>query len=98
MLRAVIIDDEKKGINSLKLLLEKYIKDVKVVAETTDPVNGIDLIENYRPEIVFLDIQMPNLNGFELLERLNYRGFNLIFTTAHQEFAIKAIKNNALDY
>ena len=48
MLRAIIIDDEKKGINSLKLLLEKYIKDVKVVAETTDPETGIELIENYR--------------------------------------------------
>ncbi|MBK7817424.1 MAG: response regulator [Sphingobacteriaceae bacterium] len=98
MLRAIIIDDEKKGINSLKLLLEKYIKDVKVVAETTDPVEGVKLIEDYRPEIVFLDIQMPNLNGFELLERLTYRNFNLIFTTAHQDFPVKAIKNNALDY
>jgi two-component system LytT family response regulator len=98
MLRAIIIDDEKKGISSLKLLLEKYVKDVKVVAETTDPLQGLELIENYRPEIVFLDIQMPQLNGFELLERLSFRNFNLIFTTAHEEFAIKAIKNNALDY
>jgi two-component system, LytTR family, response regulator len=98
MLRAIIIDDEKKGITSLELLIGKYIKDVKVVATTQDPEEGIELIENYRPEIVFLDIQMPNLNGFELLARLSYRGFNLIFTTAHQEFAIKAIKNNALDY
>jgi two-component system LytT family response regulator len=98
MLRAIIIDDEKKGITSLKLLLEKYVGDVKVVAEATDPEEGIKLIEDYRPEIVFLDIQMPVLNGFQLLERLSYRAFNLIFTTAHQEFAIKAIKNNALDY
>jgi two-component system, LytTR family, response regulator len=98
MLRAVIIDDEKKGIRSLELLIKKYITDVKVVAVTTDPEQGVKLIENYRPEIVFLDIQMPNLNGFELLERLTYRDFNLIFTTAHEEFALKAIRNNALDY
>lgn len=98
MLRAIIIDDEKKGITSLKLLIEKYVNDVKVVAEATDPFQGLELIENYRPEIVFLDIQMPQLNGFELLERLSFRNFNLIFTTAHEEFAIKAIKNNALDY
>jgi two-component system LytT family response regulator len=98
MLRAIIIDDEKKGINSLRLLLEKYVADVKVVAETNDPQEGIKLIEDYRPEIVFLDIRMPNLNGFELLERLTYHDFNLIFTTAHQEFAIQAIKNKALDY
>ncbi|MCE3226662.1 MAG: hypothetical protein K0S32_1213 [Bacteroidetes bacterium] len=97
-LRAIIIDDEQKGINSIKLLLEKFINDVKIVAESTDAEKGIDLIENYKPEIVFLDINMPHLNGFELLQRLKYRGFSLIFTTAHEEYAIKAIKNNALDY
>jgi two-component system, LytTR family, response regulator len=97
-LRAIIIDDEQKGINSLKLLIEKFISDVKIVAESTDAEKGIELIENYKPEIVFLDINMPHLNGFELLQQLKYRGFSLIFTTAHEEYAIKAIKNNALDY
>jgi len=98
MLRAIIIDDEQKGINSIKLLIEKFITDVKVVAESTDAVKGLDLIEDYKPEIVFLDIKMPHLNGFELLQQLKFRQFSLIFTTAHEEFAIKAIKNNALDY
>jgi two-component system LytT family response regulator len=98
ILRAIIIDDEKSGVNSLRLLIERFIPDVKVVATATKPEQGIELIEDYRPEIVFLDIKMPGLNGFELLDRLTFRGFNLIFTTAYQEYAVKAIKSNALDY
>jgi two-component system, LytTR family, response regulator len=98
MLRAIIIDDEQKGINSIKLLIEKFISDVKVVAETTDAEKGVELIEDFMPEIVFLDIKMPHLNGFELLQKLTYRQFSLIFTTAHNEFGIQAIRNNALDY
>lgn len=98
LLRAIIIDDEPKGLSSLRLLIEKYITGVKVVEECTDPLRSIDLINNYKPEIVFLDINMPHLNGFELLERLTYRDFYLIFITAYQEYALKAIKNNAVDY
>ncbi len=98
MLRAIIIDDEQSGINSIKLLIQKYISDLKVVAETTEAIKGIELIENYQPDIVFLDIHMPHLNGFELLEKLMFKGFNLVFTTAHQEHALQALKNNAVDY
>ena len=97
-LRAIIIDDEQKGINTLKILIEKYIEGVKIVAESTQPLEGITLIENYKPEIVFLDINMPETNGFELLEKLKWKKFNLVFTTAHQEFGLKALKNNAVDY
>ncbi len=98
MLRAIIIDDEQKGINSIKLLLEKFVPDVKVVAETTEAKKGVHLIEDYKPEIVFLDINMPHMNGFELLQELKFRDFGLIFTTAHDEYGVQAIKNNALDY
>ena len=98
MLRAIIIDDEQKGINSIKLLIEKFINDVKIVAETTEAKKGIALIEDYKPEIVFLDINMPHMNGFELLQQLKFRDFGLIFTTAHDEYGIQAIKNNAMDY
>lgn len=97
-MRAIIIDDEEIGIDSLKLLIEKFVPDVKVVAQTTEAEKGVDLISDYRPEIVFLDINMPFLNGFELLQKLTFKNFNLIFTTAHNEYALKAIKNNALDY
>ncbi len=97
-LRAIIIDDEQKGINTLKILIEKYIEDVKVVSECTKASEGITLIENYKPEIVFLDINMPEMTGFELLEKLSWKNFNLVFTTAHQEHALKALKINAIDY
>lgn len=98
MLRAIIIDDEQRGINTLKLLLGRYVPEVKVVAESSEPAKGMELIESYRPEIVFLDINMPEMDGFELLEKLGWKNFNLVFTTAHQEYALKAIKNNAIDY
>jgi len=98
MFRAVIIDDEQKGINGLKLLIQKFVDDVKVVAETTDAHQGVGLIDDYRPEIVFLDINMPHLNGFELLKRLKFLEFHLIFTTAHEEYALQAIKSRALEY
>lgn len=98
VLRAVIIDDEQKGINTLKILIEKHIADLRVVAECTKAKDGVDIIENYKPEIVFLDINMPEMNGFELLEKLSWKNFNLVFTTAHQEYALKALKINAIDY
>jgi two-component system LytT family response regulator len=69
-----------------------------VVASCNSPGDAIEVIENYKPEIVFLDISMPEMNGFELLEKLEWKNFNLIFTTAHQEYALKALKHNALDY
>lgn len=97
-LRAVLIDDELMGINSLHILLDKYCPKVKSVAESRNPEMAIGLIENYRPDIVFLDINMPKMNGFELLENLKWKDFDLIFTTAHQEFALKALKSNAVDY
>jgi two-component system LytT family response regulator len=97
-LRAVIIDDEPKGINALKLMIEKYVPDLKVVAQCTKANEGIEHIENYKPEIVFLDIQMPEIDGFELLEKLRWKKFHLVFTTAHQEYGLRALKNNAVDY
>src|ERR1700743_2611341 len=98
MYRVIIIDDELIGINTLKAFIEKYITGIRIVATSTEPEEGIKLIEDYRPDIVFLDISMPKMNGFELLEKLNYKNFKLVFTTAHEEYALKAIKNKAFDY
>jgi two-component system, LytTR family, response regulator len=98
MLRAIIIDDEPAGINTLKLLIEKHGAEIRVVASTTEAEEGIQLIENYRPDIVFLDISMPDMSGFELLKKVEYKDFKLIFTTAHREYALQAIKNDAFDY
>lgn len=98
MMRAVLIDDEISGLKSLQLIIEKYCPQVKIVASTKEAVKGIDLINDYHPEIVFLDINMPKLNGFELLDKLTFRNFQLVFTTAHEEYALKAIKQSAVDY
>jgi two-component system LytT family response regulator len=98
MLRAIIVDDESNGVTALKALIEKHTPGVKVVSATTDPLAAIELIENYRPDILFLDVSMPKMNGFEMLDNLKFKGFKLIFTTAHAEFAIKAIRNRAADY
>lgn len=98
MLRAVIIDDEASGIKALQLLIEKHAQPVKVVATTTKAKHGISIIEDYKPEIVFLDISMPELDGFALLQELQFSDFHLVFTTAYHEFAIQAIKHNAFDY
>lgn len=98
MLRAIIIDDEQNGIDALKLLIESFISNVKIVAEVNDATLASITIDNYRPDIVFLDINMPKLNGFDVLNNLKYKNFSLIFTTAYEEYALKALKNNALDY
>lgn len=97
-MHAIIVDDEFNGIKVLELLIKKHFPDIKVVATTTDSIDGVVLINNFRPDIVFLDISMPGLSGFDLIEKLEYKNFHLIFTTAHREFAIKAIKKSATDY
>lgn len=98
MIRALIIDDEEHGIKSLELLLAKYCPEIKLVASSSSPRQSIELINDYQPDIVFLDIYMPEMNGFDLLEQLSFRNFHLIFTTAYREYALKALKANAFDY
>ena len=71
-LRAIIIDDEVDGIKSLKLLIEKYVKGLNIIAETTNPVEGVKFIDNYRPDLVFLDINMPEMTGLELLDNIHF--------------------------
>jgi two-component system, LytTR family, response regulator len=97
-LRSVIIDDEQAGIETLRLQIEKHITEIKVVAESTQAREAIELIENYKPEIIFLDINMPEMDGFELLKNLEWKEFNLVFTTAHREHALKALKLMPTDY
>lgn len=97
-LRAIIVDDEDTGIDNLRLTLERYAPQVRVIACSTQPREAVTLIEDYRPDVVFLDISMPEMDGFEMLNRLIWKNFCLIFITAHQEFGLKALKQNAIDY
>ena len=98
MINAIIIDDEKKCISLLRHLLENHCPDVTVVATAGNATEGIAAIETHRPDLVFLDIEMPDKTGFELLNSLPDIGFDVIFTTAYNHYAIKAIRFSALDY
>ena len=98
MLRTIIIDDEINSSESLKILLEKYCSGVEVVAIANSVEEGIRVIGQYVPDLVLLDIQMQDGTGFDLLKRMENPSFQLIFTTAHDEYAIKAFKFSAIDY
>jgi two-component system LytT family response regulator len=98
MLKAIIVEDEKRSRDTLQGLLKLYCKNVEVVAEAEGVESGKMAIEKFNPDIVFLDIQMPDGSGFKLLEELKDISFEIIFTTAYDQFAIKAIKFSALDY
>lgn len=97
MLKIVLVDDENDALEVLEWKLNNYISDVQIT-KCNSPIESIDVISRIEPDIVFLDIQMPEMDGFTLLENLSFRNFNLIFTTAHDEFALKAIKVSAIDY
>ncbi|MCB2194500.1 MAG: LytTR family DNA-binding domain-containing protein [Bacteroidetes bacterium] len=96
-LRIIIIDDEADAVDAIRNILE--INDnYRVIGHTTDPVNGLALILQHKPDVVFLDIEMPGINGFQLLESISNIDFDVIFATAYERYAIQAIKANALDY
>jgi two-component system LytT family response regulator len=98
MLNAIIIDDEMFCIETLKYEIERCCPNVDVVATAQSGQNGIEMIKEYNPDVVFLDIEMPYMNAFEMLQHLDDINFDIIFTTAYNQFAIKAIKVSALDY
>lgn len=98
MIRGIIVEDEKHSRETLAGMLERYCKNVEVIAEAESYRSGLELIRKYSPDVVFLDIQMPDGSGFRLLEELDTINFAIIFTTAFDQFAIKAIKYSALDY
>ena len=96
MIKAIIIDDERLARNELKKLLLDY-PEFEVVAEAANVGEGVEKIESVNPDLIFLDIQMPGKTGFDLLTELD-RTPNVIFTTAYDEYALKAFEVNALDY
>ena len=98
MINAVIIDDEKKCISLLKHLIENHCADISVVAEAENAAQGIQAIQQHKPDLVFLDIEMPDKTGFGMLNSLPDIDFDIIFTTAYNHYAIKAIRFSALDY
>lgn len=98
MLKAILIDDEESNLSSLREKITKGCPDVIIIKMCDTAEKGIESINALQPDIVFLDIEMPVMNGFVMLQHLSYKNFELIFTTAYDHYAIKAIRFSALDY
>ncbi len=98
MIRTVIIDDEPNARQLIANVLELYCENVELVGQAESVDTGLELINKLKPELVLLDIQMPDGSGFDLLKKIENIDFKFIFITAHQQYAIKAIKLSALDY
>lgn len=98
MINAIIIDDEKNCIEMLEWLLTTYCPDIRILEKCNSGEDGIESIRKWKPDVVFLDIEMPKMNGFEVLEKLGPLTFEVVFTTAYDKFAVRAFKYAALNY
>ena len=95
-MKAIIIEDSRLARLELNTMLCEF-EQIEVIAQAADPDEGIALIKQHQPEILFLDIQMPGKNGFELLDEIDFQG-KVIFTTAYDEYAIRSFDYDAFDY
>ncbi len=98
MISAIIIDDEEDGRKAVAMAVAKYIPDINIVAICGTASEGIDAVKRYQPQLLFLDIHMPEMSGFEILSNLKPIRFEVIFVSAYDRHALKAIKFSALDY
>ncbi len=98
MIRCVLIDDEKNSLEMMEWLLKTYCPQVKIEAMCNAAAEGIAAIQKYNPDLVFLDIEMPHMNGFDMLEQFDKLTFDVVFCTAYDQFAIRAFKYSALNY
>jgi two-component system LytT family response regulator len=98
MRKAVIIDDEPKGRNILQQLLLQHAPQIKVLGVAANADEGLQLIDMHRPDVVFLDVEMPGKSGFDLLREVKHIDFKIVFVSAHNHYSLKAIKFNAFDY
>ncbi|MEK6551934.1 MAG: LytTR family DNA-binding domain-containing protein [Bacteroidota bacterium] len=97
-LTAIIVDDELHGRENLKKIIENYCHEIEILACADSVVNAKDLVNVHKPDVVFLDINMPVLDGFDFLEEYDDRNFMVVFVSAHEEFGINAVKAGAADY
>ena len=98
MIRCILIDDESNSLEMMEWLLKTYCPQVKIEAMCNAAEQGIQAINKYRPDVVFLDIEMPHMNGFDMLEQFDKLFFDVVFCTAYDQFAIKAFRYSALNY
>ncbi len=98
MIEAVIVDDEIKALQSLSWELTNFSDEIKVIASFTNPLEALDYLERKTPDCLFLDIEMPTMDGFQFIQKIKNKNFPVVITTAYNQYAIKAIKNEAIDY
>lgn len=98
MIRAILVDDEHFGRQALAQALQQYCPQVELLQQCASPEEGIASIQQHKPDLVFLDVQMPGMSGFDLLKQMHPVNFEVIFITAYDRYAIKAIKFSAIDY
>ena len=98
MIKALIIDDEKSSRDTLRGFVQNYCEDIEIIDEAESAEQGIEQIKKLKPNLIFLDIELPLGSGFDLLEACKHANFEVIFTTAHDQYALQAIKVCALDY
>jgi two-component system LytT family response regulator len=98
MIKVLIIDDEKSSRDTLRGFVENYCPDIQIIGEAGSAEQGIEQIKKLQPDLIFLDIELPLGSGFDLLEACKQANFEVIFTTAHDQYALQAIKVCALDY
>jgi len=98
MINAIIIDDERHSCDALKMLLSKCCPQVQVRGTCYSGADAIEKINELKPDLIFLDIEMPHMNGFQMLEQIPKIDFEIIFTTSYDQYAITAFKFSALDY
>jgi two-component system, LytTR family, response regulator len=96
--KVLLIDDEERATDSLRLMIERFIPQINHVRCCNDATTSARWIHDFEPDLIFLDIRMPHLSGFELLDLIPNKNFKVIFTTAYDEYAIKAIRFSAFDY
>jgi two-component system, LytTR family, response regulator len=98
MIKAVIIDDESKGIEILRILIETHCKDVQVLGSAEAVDDALHLITSLQPDLIFLDIEMSGETGFDILEKIKPYPFHVVFVTAHAEYAVRAFRYSVSDY
>lgn len=98
MIEAVIVDDEVKALQSLTWELTNFSNEIKVKASFTDPNEALRYLDKNTPDCLFLDIEMPTMDGFQFIQKLQNKNFPVVITTAYNQYAIKALKNEAIDY
>lgn len=97
-IKAIIVEDEEQGMHNLSLKLKKNCPEVDIIGKASTGEKAVKMISQYQPQLVFMDIQLGTMSGFDVLSKLTHVHFEVIFTTAYDNYGIRAIKANALDY